>query len=163
MTRAALARKKYRALNRTKVNAQIAAWKAKNPTKVRALRADWYSRHTEQEKTNVRAWQVKNIQRVKINRRNRQWRDAGILNADGSQFKHIDYDRAYQVQQGKCLGCGRHQTELKSKLQADHDHKTGIFRFLLCGNCNPILGHAHDNPKVLRCLADLLEAMEQGE
>ena len=31
------------------------------------------------------------------------------------------------------------------------------FRFLLCMNCNRTLGHAQDDPKILRKLATLLE------
>jgi hypothetical protein len=90
--------------------------------------------------------------------RNRTYRIAGILNADGSAFTTVDFDRAYQIQQGKCAGCGQHQSELKNRLCADHDHKTGIFRWLLCQDCNKALGGARDNAMVLRALADLLDA-----
>lgn len=89
--------------------------------------------------------------------RERSWREVGILNADGSQFTTIDYDRTYQIQQGRCLGCGLHQSELKNRLHADHNHKTGVFRFLLCTNCNTALGLARDNPIILRKLVDLAE------
>ena len=40
----------------------------------------------------------------------------------------------------------------------DHDHMTGLFRAWLCSDCNFTLGQAHDNPAVLRALADLLES-----
>ncbi len=40
----------------------------------------------------------------------------------------------------------------------DHSHKTGKVRGVLCGRCNSALGHAKDNPKVLRALADYLES-----
>lgn len=90
-------------------------------------------------------------------RRNVYWKYTGILNADGTNFTCVDYDRQYQVQQGRCLGCGIHQSELKTRLHSDHDHKTGVFRFLLCMNCNRAFGHAQDNPAILRKLADSLE------
>jgi hypothetical protein len=86
-----------------------------------------------------------------------QWKRYGITNKDGSPFTQVDYDRQYQIQQGKCLSCGIHQSELKTGLHSDHDHQTGTFRFLLCNNCNRTLGHAQDNPVILRKLADLLE------
>lgn len=89
--------------------------------------------------------------------RNNNWKIAGILNADGSLFTTVDFDRAYQIQQGRCLGCGLHQSEFKHRLHADHNHKTGVFRFLLCNNCNRALGHGLENPIILRKLADLLE------
>lgn len=85
------------------------------------------------------------------------WKLAGITNPDGTLFTKLDYDRAYQVQQGKCLSCGIHQSELKARLCADHDHATSTFRFLLCDPCNRTLGSVRDNPTVLRRLADLLE------
>lgn len=66
------------------------------------------------------------------------WKVFGIINADGTPFTEIDYDRAYQVQQGRCKlkTCNKHQSELKRALVVDHDHQTGIFRGLLCDGCN---------------------------
>lgn len=110
---------------------------------------------------NATAWGKANPLRVKTNRRNRQWRDFDIKNADGSQFTSVDYDRAYQVQQGRCKGCGTHQAELKGRLRVDHDHKTGIFRCLLCNGCNCAIGQAGESPALLRKLADMLETMER--
>lgn len=39
----------------------------------------------------------------------------------------------------------------------DHCHETGSFRGWLCDHCNLILGHAKDDPALLRNLADYLE------
>lgn len=103
------------------------------------------------------AWNKAHPKVFNDRRRNVYWKSFGVLNPDGTNFTCIDYDRQYQVQQGRCYGCAIHQSELKSRLHADHDHKTGIFRFLLCMNCNRALGHAQDNPAILRKLADRLE------
>lgn len=43
------------------------------------------------------------------------------------------------------------------KICFDHSHSTGLFRGWLCHHCNLILGHAKDNPSILRLLADYLE------
>ncbi len=86
------------------------------------------------------------------------WTRQGIRNESGDGFVYADFDRAYQIQQGKCAGCKTHQSELNGRLHVDHDHKTGKFRWLLCGSCNHLLGNARDNPGTLRTLADLLEA-----
>ena len=51
-----------------------------------------------------------------------------------------DYDIMYAEQQGCCLICNRHQSELPTKLAVDHDHKTGNIRGLLCRGCNTRLG-----------------------
>jgi Recombination endonuclease VII len=68
--------------------------------------------------------------------RERCWSDAGIKNANGTIFTYLNYDYAYQVQQGRCKFCGKHQSELKQALAADHNHMTGTFRGLLCVPCN---------------------------
>jgi len=108
----------------------------------------------------MRAWRKQNPFYVKRGIQNCGFRQAGIKNADGTPFTNVDYDRAYQVQQGRCKGCDRHQSELSRRLDADHDHKTGLFRFLLCANCNRVLGYGKDSPERLRHLADLLEGWE---
>jgi hypothetical protein len=107
----------------------------------------------------LKAWRADHSINTVINSRNQGFRKAGILNTDGSPFTCLDYDRAYQIRQGRCAGCGIHQTEQCRRLDADHDHITGVFRFLLCMNCNRILGHAKDNPAILRHMADLLESI----
>ena len=70
----------------------------------------------------------------------RAWKRYGIKNSDGSFFTTIDYDREYQIQQGRCANklCNVHQTEIKRRFHVDHDHATGIFRGLLCSNCNNV-------------------------
>jgi uncharacterized protein YlaI len=66
----------------------------------------------------------------------RNWRHFNILNQDKSPFTMIDFDRLYQIQQGKCALCQRHQTQLSERFIADHDHNTGFIRGLLCRRCN---------------------------
>lgn len=64
------------------------------------------------------------------------------------------YIEMLNEQEGKCCICENDTEEI---LQVEHDHKTGIVRGLVCGNCNKMLGQAKDNPKVLRAGADYLE------
>jgi hypothetical protein len=52
----------------------------------------------------------------------------------------IDFDRLYQIQQGKCAICLVHSTEFKRTLAVDHDHRTGMVRGLLCDGCNAAVG-----------------------
>ncbi len=35
------------------------------------------------------------------------------------------------------------------KMCLDHDHKTGIYRGILCNFCNTMLGYFHDDPDLL--------------
>ena len=60
-----------------------------------------------------------------------------------------EYNKLFNVQEGKCRICGRHQSVLNKRLGVDHDHVTGKIRGLLCNNCNLILGHANDNVHIL--------------
>lgn len=52
-----------------------------------------------------------------------------------------------------CEVCGSDST-----LSIDHNHTTGKIRGVLCARCNHTLGHARDNPEILRALAIYLEA-----
>lgn len=53
-------------------------------------------------------------------------------------------------QPAACEVCGQHT----KSLHLDHDHATGAFRGWLCRGCNHALGNAHDDPALLRKLAD---------
>lgn len=69
-----------------------------------------------------------------------------------------DYERAWILQDGKCaicgctLGSGRY-----TKPTADHDHKTGKLRGILCSNCNSALGFMKDSPYRLESAIRYLE------
>lgn len=95
-------------------------------------------------------------------RLNGLWQGNGILNPDGSTFTTVNYDRLYQVQQGRCAVCKKHQTEVKKRLGADHDHTTGKIRGLLCDPCNRGLGLFKDNIELLLAAINYLEATKGG-
>ena len=61
-----------------------------------------------------------------------------------------DYNRLFAEQNGCCLICGKHQSNLKYKLAVDHDHKTGEVRGLLCKRCNAGLGNFKDSEDMLQ-------------
>ena len=52
-----------------------------------------------------------------------------------------EYTRIFQLQNGRCAICGRHQIDLNKTLSVDHCHETGKVRGLLCMQCNLKLGH----------------------
>jgi hypothetical protein len=76
-----------------------------------------------------------------------------------------DFNKILEKQNNCCLICGINQSELKVKLNVDHDHSCcpgnkscgKCVRGLLCNHCNLTLGMARDNPKILRKLAEYLE------
>lgn len=105
----------------------------------------------------VKAWTKLHPRKLVAAGRNAQWRRLGIHNADGTPFTVVNYDHAYQIQQGRCVGCNVHQSGIEGTFHADHNHMTGVFRALLCSRCNQALGLARDNPLILRRLASFIE------
>ena len=73
--------------------------------------------------------------------------------AKNSQLKYRygntleDYNMLFNQQNGCCAICGKHQTELKRRLDVDHDHGTGKIRGLLCNRCNKNLGRFENGRK----------------
>lgn len=77
-------------------------------------------------------------------KRNGCYKLYGYMNSDGSVFTTLDYDRLYQIQQGRCAICSRHQLKATKRFDVDHNHKTGTVRGLLCSRCNTDLGRKED-------------------
>ena len=90
--------------------------------------------------------------------KNYAWKKQGILNEDGSVFTLVDYDRLYQIQQGRCKICKKHTVDLARNFDVDHNHQTGIVRSLLCPPCNTGLGiyeqRQSDFKKYLKTMED---------
>lgn len=75
-----------------------------------------------------------------------------------------DYERLVEAQEGRCAICGRTPEEADFRrrgqvlvLCIDHCHDSGEIRGLLCGHCNSLVGHADDDPAILRAAADYVE------
>lgn len=67
------------------------------------------------------------------------------------------YNDMFTFQEGKCLTCSRHQSELKHALCVDHCHATGKVRGLLCKKCNTVLGFVNDDISILKTMIKYLE------
>ena len=68
-----------------------------------------------------------------------------------------DYNGLLAQQNQVCAIC-RKSNNRNEALAVDHDHNTGKVRGLLCARCNyNILGHAEDDPELLRRAASYLE------
>jgi hypothetical protein len=87
------------------------------------------------------------------------WKNWGIKYYDGTAFVYTHYEEAFKLQNERCANksCNKHQLELTNSLSVDHDHKTGLFRGLLCGNCNTLLGLMEDNFKTVEGLREYLK------
>lgn len=69
-----------------------------------------------------------------------------------------DYNRLFEEQGGCCAICGKHQSQLNSRLCVDHTHdKSKRVRGLLCMGCNWRLGVYKDRADLLAKSAQYLE------
>lgn len=80
-------------------------------------------------------------ERVKHWEKERNFRKKGLTVAK--------YEALVREQQGRCFICEK--TPLK--LAADHNHKTGVFRALLCRGCNLAIGHIYEQPEIAERIA----------
>jgi hypothetical protein len=81
--------------------------------------------------------------RIKNNERLRRW---NRFKATG--FTQEDYDLKLSEQDGKCAICGTEDSGSMA-FHADHDHKTGQKRGVLCHKCNTGLGLLKDDIDIL--------------
>jgi hypothetical protein len=67
------------------------------------------------------------------------------------QRKGLDSSLAVWIEQhqGRCDVCGGPPDGRWKRLNIDHDHKTGLFRGLLCKRCNQAIGLFRDNPELM--------------
>ena len=75
-----------------------------------------------------------NPEKYKIKVREDAWRGQGI------NCNNVLYNEMFNEQNGCCAMCGRHQSELKRRLDVDHNHISGKTRGLLCWKCNTGIG-----------------------
>jgi hypothetical protein len=70
-----------------------------------------------------------------------------------------EYEAKLAALGGQCAICGSGEWPGKgNRPHTDHDHETGRFRGILCGNCNNALGMFGEDPARLRAAAAYLEA-----
>ena len=83
-----------------------------------------------------------------------------------SKMAQEDYDGILADQSDGCAICGSVIPGGRGRFHVDHDHNCcgpgqkscgKCVRGLLCVHCNFMLGHAQDDPGVLRAAADYLE------
>ena len=128
-----------------------------------------YRRHLYEKNPETRArriattlrWRAANLDRYRLTQRNKVLRQSG--------WNVETYREAWYRQKGKCANPGcRVQFESpeftydRNNLCADHDHKTGKPRGLLCRNCNTALGMVSDDGLRLAGLIEYLQAHGVG-
>ena len=104
--------------------------------------------------------------KAKMMAKNKRWKEA---NRDRMAYLRLrshlrrvfgisveQYNDMLIKQSNLCAICRRPPPNGR-RFEVDHDHKTGIIRGLLCGNCNRGIGLLSESPLVLRLAAAYLE------
>lgn len=144
-------------------------WHKDNREKVRGYKR-WHTTHPVEHGVNAKRWREENPARAKETKQRYYRANAEKLKAMSTAWrtKHpLQYKEYYkkwrnetQVKQAgrkrpkRCELCKKSD----KKLCFDHCHKSQKFRGWLCHTCNAALGFANDSPKLLRKMADYLEA-----
>lgn len=73
------------------------------------------------------------------------------------------YNKISESQGHICAICGKKERMRNRNLHIDHNHKTGIIRGLLCGNCNVGIGNFKEDINVLKSAIIYLEGGVKDE
>ncbi len=149
---------KYRARERERMNAPAAKARKRElrntpeaKERDRAYKRTPEYKQRERERRNTAEFKSRESERkrtpeYKLGRR----RSRGIV--DAHLVDHLTY-----IQDGRCAICDTTTPRGRGTWHADHDHKTGLVRGLLCNACNVGLGFLKDDPVLLRKAAEYLE------
>ena len=135
----------YKETHPEKVRAKAAAYFQKNKERIRLREVERYNKNPEKFRERKRVSARRYCQKNPNHHRKSLY---GLSREEEAALR--------LKQDGRCLGCSQPFTAVKEVV--DHDHITDKVRGLLCRHCNWCLGHAKDNPKILRALAVYLEA-----
>lgn len=73
------------------------------------------------------------------------------------------YNKLAKFQGHVCAICGQKERMRNRNLHVDHNHRTGIVRGLLCGNCNVGIGNLREDVNLLKSAIKYLEGGQSGE
>lgn len=125
--------KEYYQENKEQIKLKVKRYKEENSEQVKAYEKTRNQNLTRKEKSKARSKKESNVS-------HRRKRALELYNLTPD-----DYNQMFEAQEGKCLICGTHQSDLKKKLFVDHCHTTGKVRGLLCHKCNSGIGYLNDD------------------
>jgi len=141
-----------------RAEAATAAWRATHAAHLKIQRAAQYKANAEKIKAEKRAAYKLDSEKAKA--ATRKWAKANPEKAKAATkaWRYKKFEKlAGRPRPGKCDICKVPCVEVCF----DHCHKTNKFRGWLCHRCNRVLGYVQDKPKLLRKLADYLEAAKR--
>lgn len=127
-------------------------------------RADkWRENHLEVVRENARRSKADRLADWKKNNPEKmsEYRISGLAGKYG--LTKDEYRALLTEQGGVCAVCGSLPPVEgpRKRLHLDHCHQTGKVRGFLCQSCNHAIGHAKDDPDLLRKLASYLESRRE--
>lgn len=122
----------------------------RDPEKKRANAIRYRAKHQKQIKATQKAYQLANKEKNTDYYRRKNLRTKYGITLE-------QYNRMFNAQNGCCVVCGVHQSEVKHVFHVDHDHLTGKVRGILCFRCNAALGNVGDSVETLKKMIKYLE------
>jgi len=119
-------------------------WYSQNKAHCRAAKNSYNRSHRQRVAKQALGLRNNNLIVYRKREASYNWKAFGLLNDQHTIFTRLDYDRLYQVQQGLCAICQRHQSTFSRALCVDHNHQTKKVRGLLCIDCNRKLAILED-------------------
>jgi hypothetical protein len=143
-----------REANPGKYAAKDKAYREADPEKYSARDKAWREANPEKRATRNKAWREANKARVKAGKLRRKYG----LTAEA-------YFAMVASCNGRCPCCKAPFSMIIGQQPCvDHDHKQGrvreAVRGIICHRCNLVLGHADDEPKILRACARYLDRIK---
>lgn len=143
-------------------------WRKKHKQKIKISNKKHYENNKKERLSKCKIWRENNKEKLKIyfqkdykiNKHKRdisrkEWR---MKNPEKLRSRKIEnrynitmeqYNKIFDKQHGRCAICNEHQSELKSALGVDHNHKNNIVRGLLCHRCNMAIGLLRESIELL--------------
>lgn len=132
----------WRKNNKEKVAEYVRNWRRKNPEWC----AEYRAKNKEKRAAANKRWREKYPERA-----SKHWKKCSVKKRFGITVEQ--YDALLRAQGGACHICG----EVKSKMDLDHNHKTGKLRKFLCSPCNLLVGNIESNRDRLQAVLNYLE------
>jgi hypothetical protein len=144
--RTAATEKAWRAANKDRVTANVKAWSEANKERRAAVAKAWRAANKERRAAARDAWRAANPER-----------DAAHKRKYRTGWSDEQYREKLSEQGHRCGICGVDQCSTGRAFAADHCHKTGKQRGVLCSKCNTAIGLLGDKSSgVLKAAAYLL-------
>lgn len=168
---------------RAKRKANHARWREANREHDLRKKRENYAANAEEQRARAKAWRLANLERVSEGKRayyeanreailqackeRRRGRPRSVVERNNglkpTGFTLALKEQAIAAQGHACAICGTSFEALSERqIHADHCHRTGSPRGVLCASCNHGLGKFKDDPQRLRAAIAYLESPPLG-